>query len=272
MAAPARDLFRRAASGRHSAARIPLSGAIRLSCRTPMARAVRRIRLHKCRATDDRRRRCGRSVCSGPRCATADADSDRSMAQNLVSSRRSRLLRCGSGIFAGFLTQIATTDKCAGCYVSDSIKKKQDASDRNRFGMRRYELHVFDGFTRKLARLRAVIVAELHGRPRLRRDRHQPVIQRLGRNRLDQIFVYAKPHRLDDAPRSPYPLSMMIGTSGTGNTPGERTIRTSSAPLISGISQSRTTTSGPTVRMVPRAVMPSPASKMSLMPQLTKRL
>ena len=33
--------------------------------------------------------------------------------------------------------------------------------------------------------------------------------------------------------------------SGIGNTPGERTMRTSSAPLNSGISQSRITTSGP---------------------------
>ena len=44
--------------------------------------------------------------------------------------------------------------------------------------------------------------------------------------------------------RSPWELSMMIGMSGIGNTPGERTMRTSSAPLSSGSSQSRITMSG----------------------------
>ena len=46
---------------------------------------------------------------------------------------------------------------------------------------------------------------------------------------------------------------MMIGTSGIGNTPGERTMRTNSAPLSSGISQSRITMSGPTVRIASSA-------------------
>ena len=42
-----------------------------------------------------------------------------------------------------------------------------------------------------LARLRHVSVAELHHRPRLDHDRHQPVAQRLGRGRLEQEFVRA---------------------------------------------------------------------------------
>ena len=37
---------------------------------------------------------------------------------------------------------------------------------------------------------------------------------------------------------------MMIGMSGSGNTPGECTMRTNSGPLSNGISQSRMTMSG----------------------------
>ena len=53
---------------------------------------------------------------------------------------------------------------------------------------------------------------------------------------------------------------MMIGTSGTGNTPGERTMRTNSAPLSSGNSQSRMTMSGDTMRIASSPAMPSLAS------------
>ena len=52
----------------------------------------------------------------------------------------------------------------------------------------------------------------------------------------------------------------MIGTSENGNTPGERTMRTNSAPLSSGSSQSMITTSGVTMRMASSPAMPSLAS------------
>ena len=72
--------------------------------------------------------------------------------------------------------------------------------------------------------------------------------------------------------RSTWPVSMMIGTSGTGNTPGERTMRTSSAPLSSGISQSRMTRSGANMRIASRPAMPSAASWMFFTPILTRML
>ena len=52
----------------------------------------------------------------------------------------------------------------------------------------------------QLARLRAVVVADLHHRARLGQDRDEAVEQRLGGHRLAQIFVDAEPHRLDHAP------------------------------------------------------------------------
>ena len=64
--------------------------------------------------------------------------------------------------------------------------------------------------------------------------------------------------------RSPCADSMMIGMSGTGKAPGERTMRTSSGPLSSGISQSRMTMSGVAVRIISSAAMPSPASMIDL--------
>ena len=72
--------------------------------------------------------------------------------------------------------------------------------------------------------------------------------------------------------RSPWAVSMMMGMSGVGNTPGERTMRTSSAPLSSGISQSSTTTSGAALRIISSAAMPSAASKTFLTPILCSRL
>src|SRR5580693_6946632 len=58
-----------------------------------------------------------------------------------------------------------------------------------RIGERREQVGFVAAFTGMLARLGTVIVAELHQRPRLGDDRNQPVIDRLRRNRLDQIFV-----------------------------------------------------------------------------------
>src|ERR1700684_561502 len=58
-----------------------------------------------------------------------------------------------------------------------------------RIGQRRKQVWFFAALAGMLARLRTVIVAELHQRPRLRDDRNQPVIDRFRRNRLDQIFV-----------------------------------------------------------------------------------
>ncbi len=72
--------------------------------------------------------------------------------------------------------------------------------------------------------------------------------------------------------RSPCAVSMMMGTSGIGNTPGERTMRTSSAPLSSGISQSSTTISGAALRIISSAAMPSLASNTFLTPMLLSRL
>ena len=52
-------------------------------------------------------------------------------------------------------------------------------------------------------------------------DRHDPVVQRLGRHRLEKSLAPSH-ERLDHPPASPWPLSMRIGTSGIGNTPVER--------------------------------------------------
>ena len=112
----------------------------------------------------------------------------------------------------------------------------------------------------QVARLRPVIIAELHHRTRLGDDRRQPIKQSLRRHRLAQIFVDAEPNRLDHAPALAMRAEQMIGTSGTGNTPGDRTIRTNSAPLSSGNSQSRITMSGVTIRMASSPAMPSLAS------------
>ena len=60
--------------------------------------------------------------------------------------------------------------------------------------------------------------------------------------------------------RSPWPVSMMIGTSGSGKVSGERTMRTKPGPSSPGISQSRMTTSGAIVRMTSRPAGPSAAS------------
>jgi hypothetical protein len=64
----------------------------------------------------------------------------------------------------------------------------------------------------------------------------------------------------DHAPAIAMPLSMMIGTSGTGNSPGARTMRTNWAPSIIGISQSTMTRSGLCCRIASRPAAPSGAS------------
>ncbi len=57
---------------------------------------------------------------------------------------------------------------------------------------------------------------------------------------------------------------MMIGTSGSGNFPGERTVRMNSGPFGLGISQSRMTTSGARMQIASRPLLPSFASWMFL--------
>ena len=58
-------------------------------------------------------------------------------------------------------------------------------------------------------------------------DRDDAVEQRLGRDRLEQVLVRRRARAASTTrQRSPWPVSMMIGTSGIGNSPGERTMRT----------------------------------------------
>ena len=60
--------------------------------------------------------------------------------------------------------------------------------------------------------------------------------------------------------RSPCPVSMMIGTFGNGNVPGERTLRTNEGPSMPGISQSSSTISGLIARIASSPWRPSLAS------------
>ena len=56
---------------------------------------------------------------------------------------------------------------------------------QNRVRRRRRHHRFGDRIGKLGARLRAVVVADLHHRPRLGQDRHQAVEQRLGGHRLD---------------------------------------------------------------------------------------
>ena len=61
----------------------------------------------------------------------------------------------------------------------------------------------------------------------------------LSRNSLTPILTASTTRE-----RSPWPVSMMIGTFGYGKVAGERTMRTKAGPSSPGICQSRMTTSG----------------------------
>ena len=60
---------------------------------------------------------------------------------------------------------------------------------------------------------------------------------------------------------------MMIGRLGRGNTPGERTMRITSMPLSTGMSQSSNMTSGSQLRIASSAASPSAASITDLAPR-----
>src|SRR5271169_2397692 len=114
------------------------------------------------------------------------------MAQNLVLSRRSRSLRCEGRNFRRFSNPNRSGRQMPdGAPLAFARTRETAPSDRDCLSWRQGGVHVLNGFARELARLRTVIVTQMHSRPRLDRDRDQAIIERLGGNRLDEIFVYA---------------------------------------------------------------------------------
>ena len=114
----------------------------------------------------------------------------------------------------------------------------------------RVVLRVFLDHRRVLARHRAVIVALADHRARIDQHRDQPLAQRLRGHRLEQEFVDAELHRLDDA--RAFAVAGQHDDRYVGvapKLPGERTMRMKQAPSSPGISQSRITTSGALLRI-----------------------
>ena len=158
----------------------PRSVAAAWSCRTPTGRAEQRTHRHKYQATDGRRPRHRRTAWSELRCA-ARGRSFR------IGPRRKISLRCDAlhvpkqpqqgGNCKSFCRATRIDRKNAAAPLGPA-RVRGEASVGNRIGERCKEC-VLAAIAGKLAWLRAVIVAELHQRPRLRYNRNQPVVDRL---------------------------------------------------------------------------------------------